>query len=148
MNYITYYGSLSSPPCTEGVQWAIAEQVFSITMSQINAFKIMSGRASNVRRTQESNGRLITQIWYINRFLIESVVHDFLEFLEVNVPISVRVCNLEHSVELLTRVFLSHCFQSFAEFLLSNEPIWILVKHFERDFGFLIQVNESCFLSL
>ena len=29
-NYITYYGSLTSPPCTEGVKWVIIRQKIAV----------------------------------------------------------------------------------------------------------------------
>lgn len=55
--YWTYMGSLTAPPCTEGVRWFILEQPVSISRTQLQAF----GRLYkiNSRPLQDRNGRKI-----------------------------------------------------------------------------------------
>lgn len=53
----TYTGSLSMPPCTEGVRWFVMEQELSISRSQLKQFRDMFRVSS--RPLQDSNGRRI-----------------------------------------------------------------------------------------
>jgi len=55
--YWTYPGSLSTPPCTEGVQWFVMEQELSVSRSQLQQFRQMFGVAS--RPLQDPHGRRI-----------------------------------------------------------------------------------------
>lgn len=55
--YWTYTGSLTTPPCTEGVRWLVMEQPISISREQLNAFASLFNR--NTRPTQELHGRKI-----------------------------------------------------------------------------------------
>jgi len=55
--YWTYVGSLTAPPCTEGVRWLIFEDVLSMSRAQLQAFtKIFP---MNSRPLQELHGRRI-----------------------------------------------------------------------------------------
>lgn len=40
-NYITYYGSLTSPPCTEGVKWIIIRQKISVFLLFLKEFIVI-----------------------------------------------------------------------------------------------------------
>lgn len=51
-NYVTYIGSLTSPPCTQGVQWFIFLEKLKATKKQINYFPILFGRQVNIRGLQ------------------------------------------------------------------------------------------------
>jgi len=55
--YWTYMGSLSTPPCTEGVRWFVFEQPLSISRSQLEAFAAMF--KVNSRPLQDPHGRRI-----------------------------------------------------------------------------------------
>lgn len=55
--YWTYMGSLSKPPCTEGVRWFVFEDVLSISRSQLRAFT--SVIPMNTRPLQDTHGRKI-----------------------------------------------------------------------------------------
>ena len=56
--YWTYMGSLTTPPCTEGVRWFVFEQPISISRAQYNAFAALY--KMNSRPTQDLHGRKIT----------------------------------------------------------------------------------------
>jgi len=55
--YISYDGSLTSPPCTEGVKWFLLNERGDVGEVQIAAFNTIFGKSSNVRGTQPLNGR-------------------------------------------------------------------------------------------
>jgi carbonic anhydrase len=55
--YWTYTGSLTAPPCTEGVRWLIFEDVLSMSRTQLNTFKAIY--PMNSRPLQELHGRRI-----------------------------------------------------------------------------------------
>ena len=55
--YWTYMGSLSTPPCTEGVRWFVYEQEISLSLDQLRAFTILF--RMNSRPLQEAHGRRI-----------------------------------------------------------------------------------------
>jgi carbonic anhydrase len=55
--YWTYTGSLTAPPCTEGVSWFVYQQKISMSRSQYNAFANLY--KMNSRPTQDLHGRKI-----------------------------------------------------------------------------------------
>jgi len=55
--YLQYIGSLTTPPCTEGVVWIVLRQPVTASAEQIALFRKMVGM--NARPTQPANGRLI-----------------------------------------------------------------------------------------
>ena len=55
--YWTYMGSLTTPPCTEGVRWFILEQELSISRDQLRAFAALF--TVNTRPLQDPHGRRI-----------------------------------------------------------------------------------------
>lgn len=55
MKYVTYSGSLTTPPCSEGVRWIVLKKVISVSKKQYNAFKAIYD--GNARPVQDLNGR-------------------------------------------------------------------------------------------
>ena len=55
--YWTYMGSLTAPPCTEGVQWFVMENSVTLSRDQLQAFAALYKR--NSRPIQEAHGRHI-----------------------------------------------------------------------------------------
>lgn len=61
-HYISYTGSLTSPPCKEGVKWFILLTKLPVSQKQLDYFPILFGRESNIRGIQDSNGRKLSII--------------------------------------------------------------------------------------
>ena len=57
--YFTYMGSLTTPPCSEGVLWMVMQQPVPIANDQINVFSRLY--PMNARPIQSAAGRLIKQ---------------------------------------------------------------------------------------
>jgi carbonic anhydrase len=55
--YWTYIGSLSAPPCTEGVRWFVFEEELSLSRDQLRTFGALY--KMNARPLQELHGRRI-----------------------------------------------------------------------------------------
>jgi carbonic anhydrase len=55
--YWTYMGSLTTPPCTEGVRWFVFEQELSLSRDQLRAFIALF--RMNTRGLQDAHGRRI-----------------------------------------------------------------------------------------
>jgi len=55
--YWTYMGSLTTPPCTEGVRWFIFEQQVTLSRDQLRAFTNLY--KMNTRENQDPHGRRI-----------------------------------------------------------------------------------------
>ncbi len=58
MNYEYYQGSLTTPPCSEGVRWLLMKDSITMSASQITALKRAIGFDNN-RPVQPLNGRVI-----------------------------------------------------------------------------------------
>lgn len=58
-NYYTYMGSLTTPPCTEGVLWLVMKQPVAVSPEQIAIFSRLYPR--NARPIQPAAGRLIKE---------------------------------------------------------------------------------------
>jgi carbonic anhydrase len=57
--YMTYTGSLTTPPCTEGVKWILLKQKIGITKDQQRAISKLVGR--NARLTQPTYFRVVQE---------------------------------------------------------------------------------------
>lgn len=58
-NYYTYMGSLTTPPCSEGVLWLVMKQPVAVSQDQINIFSRLY--KNNARPIQPTAGRLIKE---------------------------------------------------------------------------------------
>ena len=58
-SYATYMGSLSTPPCTEGVLWLVMQRPVQISAEQVAIFSRLY--RNNARPIQPANGRLIKE---------------------------------------------------------------------------------------
>lgn len=54
-----YVGSLTQPPCTEGVQWVISTQTFPITIKQVNTLTKVLGFNSRYTQNKLGDGNLL-----------------------------------------------------------------------------------------
>lgn len=59
LKYYGFNGSLTTPPCSEGVAWHVVEKPIELSKAQINAFKKIF--KSNARPVQPLNGRIIEE---------------------------------------------------------------------------------------
>lgn len=57
--YFTYMGSLTTPPCTEGVQWMVLKQTVELSEAQVRFFARLF--PMNARPLQSAAGRIIKQ---------------------------------------------------------------------------------------
>jgi carbonic anhydrase len=57
--HFQYDGSLTTPPCTEGVTWLVLRQPIDASPRQVAAFRALEAR--NARSLQARNGRMITE---------------------------------------------------------------------------------------
>ena len=62
----TFDGSLTTPPCTEGVKWFVSQEIVSATKSEIEALRAVAESQGlddgNARPTQPLNGRPVRTI--------------------------------------------------------------------------------------
>ncbi len=58
-NYYTYMGSLTTPPCTEGVLWLVMKQPVQVSGDQINIFSRLY--RNNARPIQPASSRMIKE---------------------------------------------------------------------------------------
>ncbi|WP_338888214.1 carbonic anhydrase [Aeromonas rivipollensis] len=59
-DYYRFSGSLTTPPCSEGVRWLVMKQPVQVSQAQIDAFKAVMHHPNN-RPVQPLNGRLVLQ---------------------------------------------------------------------------------------
>lgn len=60
LSYYRYSGSLTTPPCSEGVRWLVLQSPVHASPTQIRAFEQRMGQATN-RPVQPLNGRVIVK---------------------------------------------------------------------------------------
>lgn len=59
--YYRYSGSLTTPPCTEGVRWLVMKDAVYASPAQIASFEKILGEHGNSRPVQTLNGRVIVE---------------------------------------------------------------------------------------
>lgn len=59
-DYYRFSGSLTTPPCSEGVRWLVMKQPVEVSQPQIDAFKAVMHHPNN-RPVQPLNGRVVLQ---------------------------------------------------------------------------------------
>ena len=59
MRYYQFIGSLTTPPCTEGVLWLVLRQPMSLSREQLALFSQLF--PNNARPTQPSFGRVVRE---------------------------------------------------------------------------------------
>ncbi|XP_022144730.1 alpha carbonic anhydrase 4-like [Momordica charantia] len=67
--YAGYMGSLTTPPCTEGVIWTVMERVHTVSPDQLELLKQAVVEENIARPLQDVNGR---PVWYYNPLLRKS----------------------------------------------------------------------------
>ncbi len=60
LSYYRYSGSLTTPPCSEGVRWLVLRTPLQASKEQIQAFERIMGHATN-RPVQPLNGRVVVK---------------------------------------------------------------------------------------
>jgi carbonic anhydrase len=58
-SYYVYTGSLTAPPCTEGVTWFVPKEPIELSQAQIDAFATLYPK--NIRPIQPLNGRVVRE---------------------------------------------------------------------------------------
>ncbi len=59
--YFTYAGSLTTPPCTEGVRWIVMQSVDTVSQEQVDALQAITGGPNN-RPVQPIGDRAISSV--------------------------------------------------------------------------------------
>lgn len=59
MTMFSYDGSLTTPPCTEGLSWHVMKHPIEMSSSQINAYESISGLKPTNRPVQSLNSRTV-----------------------------------------------------------------------------------------
>ena len=57
--YYTYDGSLTAPPCTEGVRWIVLKTALEVSPAQVA--RLMQLFPNNARPVQPLNGRVVRE---------------------------------------------------------------------------------------
>lgn len=60
LHYYRFSGSLTTPPCSEGIRWLVLKQPVTLSQAQLDAFK-QALKTTNNRPLQHLNGRMIVE---------------------------------------------------------------------------------------
>jgi len=69
--YYRYIGSLTTPPCTEGVLWTVNKQIGTVSRKQLTLLKeaVHDHAENNARPLQELNGRKV-------KFYVDEIMNN------------------------------------------------------------------------
>ena len=59
-SHYSYPGSLTTPPCTEGVRWLVMSEIQEATREQIDQISALTGSRANNRPVQPLGARTVT----------------------------------------------------------------------------------------
>ena len=62
LQFVSYEGSLTSGNCQNGIRWFILSNKEVTSREQVEFFKVLLGRESNVRKTQKINNRIVSSM--------------------------------------------------------------------------------------
>ncbi len=60
LEYYRFNGSLTTPPCSEGVRWVVLKEIQTASEAQIKAFSALMGHGNN-RPVQPQNARIVLE---------------------------------------------------------------------------------------
>jgi len=60
LHYYRFSGSLTTPPCSEGIRWLVLKQPVTLSQAQLDAFR-QALKTTNTRPLQHLNGRMIVE---------------------------------------------------------------------------------------
>ncbi len=61
LDYFGYNGSLTTPPCTEGVRWVVMQSIGTLSQEQVERLRELTGGPNN-RPVQPIGGRQVLQV--------------------------------------------------------------------------------------
>lgn len=61
LDYYRFSGSLTTPPCSEGVNWVVLKNPLTISEQQLKTFKVLLKNQDNHRPIQPTHGRVIIE---------------------------------------------------------------------------------------
>ena len=94
VQYYSYQGSLTTPPCTENINWYVIDNRFTITSPQLSLFTTyfqrnlsFAGGNGNNRRIESTNNRLIVKggvqcqdqfVYFVSFFILYLLINYFI----------------------------------------------------------------------
>ena len=60
IGYYGYSGSLTTPPCSEGVEWRVLSEIQEVSEEQVAQLAALTGGGANNRPVQPLGDRMIT----------------------------------------------------------------------------------------
>jgi len=105
LDYWHYSGSLTTPPCKEGIEWFILTTAVTISQSQLKQFR--DSFSSNFRPIQAINGRIISrspgEIFYAE----PRVTRNYSMKISLSILLLIFIISLTGSVGLIVGIFIA-----------------------------------------